>query len=423
MSRRAIAVATLGLSLAIVAPLGCGSASSPTSDPAAGTGGGAGGTSGKGGAGGGSAGKGGGSAAGAAGAAGVPGNGGSGVILGCVSPCGTDEICSVTGQCIAKETCAAAGDCGAGLTCDMTTKTCVPGSMCGSEEIVADLVPPNVLVVLDRSCSMKKASGGKPKWTIAVDAITGMTTSFSGKARFGITLFPDITGDECTQDAIPIPPAAGTEAAIQKLLQDSLQSSDAYYPDGPCVTNIDTGVEQASKAPALDDTDRASFLVLITDGKQAGCSLAGGDTGTTKLLSDLYQQRHIVTFVVGFVGEIDPAQMNTFAEAGGAPIPNSAAKYYAAEDQASLDQALAAIAKKTLGCTYKLTHAPPDPEKLFVFFDNTTEVPRDPSHMAGWDYDASKQTVTIYGSYCQDLETAKVTDLDIVFGCNVPSPG
>lgn len=188
------------------------------------------------------------------------------------------------------------------------------------------------------------------------------------------------------------------------------------------MTNIDTAMTQAGTEPAFDDATRPSFVLLITDGKQAGCSAAGGDQGTTLAITDLFQTRGVPTFVVGFGTGIDPAQMDIFAEAGGVPSSDPTAKYYKAEDQASLQAAFDAIATKTLGCTYLLDQAPDDPDKIYVFFNNTDEIPRDDTHQDGWDYDPATNQVTFYGTYCDDLKQGEVTDVDIVLGCKAPTP-
>src|SRR5436190_1815278 len=45
--------------------------------------------------------------------------------------------------------------CGAGMVCDGTTRTCVPsGAECGGENMTGSFLAPNMLLVLDRSCSM-----------------------------------------------------------------------------------------------------------------------------------------------------------------------------------------------------------------------------------------------------------------------------
>src|SRR4051794_17483897 len=54
-------------------------------------------------------------------------------------------------------------DCASGL-CNLSTKTCG----CGGVNVAADIVPPNILIVLDRSCSMTDKVGATTKWDIAV---------------------------------------------------------------------------------------------------------------------------------------------------------------------------------------------------------------------------------------------------------------
>jgi len=344
------------------------------------------------------------------------------IIMGCSPACVSPQICSVTNVCIDAGTCAADGDCQGGMKCDAATKACVPGGGCFAQEVKVEAIPPNMLIVLDRSCSMKSLVGTTPKWTIAVGAIDKLLTSYNAKIRFGLTLFPDIEGGECGQGAIPIPVAAGNEVKIDDLLTKSLDKADPYYPDGPCVTNIDTAMKQAATETALDDPERDSFVLLATDGKQAGCSAAGGDTGTTKIIKDLFDLRGVPTFVIGFGDGVDPAQLNIFAEAGGVPTNDPVNKFYLAEDQASLEAAMQTIASKTLSCVMNLDEPPPDANKIFVFFDNTTEVPQDPTHKEGWDYDAAANQVTFYGTACSDLKDGKISDVDVVFNCKQATP-
>lgn len=357
------------------------------------------------------------------GAQGGNGGDGAGIPTGCDPACVEPQVCSVEIECIDPGTCLGDGDCAEGTVCDEPTKTCVPGGGCGGEEVKAEPVAPNLLIVLDRSCSMTAGlGGGVNKWEAAVAAINTMTTQFTGKIRFGLTLFPDLVTPNCEQDAIPVPVAPGNEAAIQTLLTNALATADPYFPNGPCVTNIDTAMQQATTEPAFLDMDRESYALLITDGKQSsGCSASGGDNGTEMLIQQLHQTLGVPTFVLGFGSEIDPAQMNEFADLGGVPAgPDT--KYYDAQDQMSLDAALETIADKTLGCTFSLDEAPPNPDEIFVFFDNVDKVPRDTTKMDGWDYDAAQQQVTFYGAYCDKLKTGEVTDVDIIFGCDEPTP-
>ncbi len=355
------------------------------------------------------------------GGTGTGGGDGGGVTTGCNPACTDPQICSVAGACIDPGTCLEDGDCGAGTICDIPTKTCVPGGTCGGQEAKAEAVAPNILLVLDRSCSMTDNVNGSTKWEIAVQAIQTMTAAYAGKIRFGLTMFPDLVAPNCGQDAIPVPVAPGTEMTISDLLGSALMNNDPYFPNGPCVTNIDTAMQQAATEPAFTDPDRDSYALLITDGKQSGCNLAGGDNGTTMIIQTLHDTAMVSTFVLGFGSGIDPDQMNKFADAGGVPAGDPQ-KYYDASDQASLDMALQTIADKTLGCTFQLADVPPNPDEIYVFFNNVEKIARDATHMKGWDYDAASNQVTFYGEQCSDLKAGTVTDVDIVFGCDEPTP-
>ena len=77
---------------------------------------------------------------------------------------------------------------------------------------------------------------------------------------------------------------------------------------------------------------------------------------------------------------------------------------------------------KTLGCVFTLQDTPPNPDEIFDFFDNTDSIPRDASLVDGWQYDPATNQVTFYGPSCDLLKQGQVTDVDIVFGCNEPTP-
>ncbi|MBI3201950.1 MAG: VWA domain-containing protein [Myxococcales bacterium] len=336
--------------------------------------------------------------------------------------CDAGSFCGVGKKCIPTGTCAADGDCGAGLVCDPAQKTCVPGGGCGAEEFTIEAVAPNLFISLDRSCSMTSdGGGGKTKWVIAVDALNKMLTTYSGKIRWGLGLFPDITGNNCTQDAAQFAVADANEAKIQALLTASLAKADKFFPDGPCVTNIDTAMQQASLEPAFKDKTRKSYVLLITDGKQAGCNAAGGDPGTEQIIKQL-NTGGVSTFVIGFGTGVDPAQMNAFALAGGVPSSDPTTKYYQANDATSLGAALGKIAGTVASCSFTLGKTPADPSKVFVFFDNA-KVPQDKTQKAGWDYDATTNQITFYGADCDKIKAQTVKDVDVVFGCDQPTPG
>jgi hypothetical protein len=318
--------------------------------------------------------------------------------------------------------CTSDADCAAPLFCDQATKKCSLKGQCGAMSVQATTTPPNLLIVLDRSCSMKAKAGwgGPRKWDTAVAAIDKLLAAQKGKMQFGITFFPDRSGSSCTQESFPVPTAPQNEAKIQGLLKSALTVGDTHYPNGPCITNIDTAMLQAAKDPALADPARRSFVLLLTDGKQFGCVSGGGDTGTTKTIQDL-KKKNVSTFVVGFGSGIDSYALNVFAKAGGKPSAGTATQYYKAEDQTTLDKALSTIAKSALGCQYTLKDVPATMKQLLVFLDSQP-VQQDKTHKDGWDYDPTTRQVTLYGKACQDLQQGTAQRIDILLGCQAPPP-
>lgn len=306
-------------------------------------------------------------------------------------------------------------DCGVNQKC--TDGVCVGG--CGSEELEIAYVPPNFIVSLDRSCSMRTniPGTGVSKWKAAVDALNSVLGDYADDIRWGLTLFPDTTGQTCQQDAIPIPIGDGNAPAISTLLTNALAVADPLYPDSPCVTNIDTGVTQAATDPALADTTRKNFVMLVTDGAQSGsCDGNAGDNRTEAAITDLYTNRGITTFVVGFGGEVDAAALDRFALAGGAPLAGTP-KYYQADTAAQLEQAFATISGLVVSCEFIVDPAPADLAQTYVYFNETEQVPRDTTHAMGWDYDPATLKLTLYGGHCDRLKARQVDDVDVIFGC------
>ncbi|HEY5920164.1 MAG TPA: VWA domain-containing protein [Kofleriaceae bacterium] len=314
--------------------------------------------------------------------------------------------------------CFADSDCGLGMRCE--GGTCIDNN-CGGESLELTYVPPNLLLVLDRSCSMRQipATATMSKWQIAVDSIKQVITSYANDIRWGLTLFPDKTLAECTQQDFAFPLADGNGPGIQALLTNALVATDPLYPRDPCVTNIDTGLTQAATDPALSDPARQSYLMLITDGAQSnGCTAGGGDAGAEMAVQQLFSHG-IKTFVIGFGGAVDAVQLNKMAVAGGTP-QSGTTKYFRADTAGELDMAFASIADQVIGCSYLVDPPPEDLAQTYVWFEKTELVPRDLTHMAGWDYDPATQLITLYGMYCDRLRTHVVDTVDVIFGC--PSP-
>lgn len=158
--------------------------------------------------------------------------------------------------------------------------------------------------------------------------------------------------------------------------------------------------------------------MLVSDGAQSGCNSGGGDNGTEQAIADL-NAAGVTTFVVGFGSGTDASALNDFAVAGGAPLAGTT-KYYQADTANQLDQVFQSIAGLVVSCDYVVDPAPPDIDLTYVFFENTEQVPRDPTHTDGWGYDAATSKITLYGTACARVQDHSVDDVDVVFGCPAP---
>ena len=149
-----------------------------------------------------------------AGPDGGPGDGGDGGGGSCNPACDVSHFCSSANTCLTPGQCASTFDCDAGYFCAPDAGlTCQIGSSCGSSNITGVRVVPNLLVALDRSCSMTDildggVRAGISKWSAVVSALNDIATTYSGQIRFGLTLFPEHltagAGPQCTENATPL---------------------------------------------------------------------------------------------------------------------------------------------------------------------------------------------------------------------------
>jgi hypothetical protein len=127
-------------------------------------------------------------------------------------------------------------------------------------------------------------------------------------------------------------------------------------------------------------------------------------------------QRGIHTFVIGIATGPDAAQtLNDMATAGKEPRPGNT-KYYPAGSQADLVTAINTIAGQIVSCSFPLQMAPQYPDFVDVRAGGQ-RVPKDTSHMNGWDYGPSNQSVLFYGNWCSMLQSGSIPAVQAIFGC------
>jgi hypothetical protein len=186
-------------------------------------------------------------------------------------------------------------------------------------------------------------------------------------------------------------------------------------PTGETLQNADTYFTQ------LADTERANFVVLVTDGLPTCPNGDASDEALALQAVNTLYGHGVGTFVIG-LGEnfnnSNPGLLNDMADAGGHPRAG-ADKYYAANNQADLEAAFADIAKVVMSCHLDLYAWPDEPDWLWVYFDGVA-IPRDRAHLNGFDYDATNNRIDFYGEYCDKLKDGEVVTVEVKMGCAPP---
>ncbi|MEZ4385706.1 MAG: VWA domain-containing protein [Nannocystaceae bacterium] len=330
-----------------------------------------------------------------------------------------------TGVCVDEDGCVLTEDCEGGFVCE--SGECVIGGDCGAMSFEITKLPPNLMLMLDRSGSMDNEVDGKTRWDVARDAVASLVDNYNAEIRFGLDTYSACLDGGCSAGAIVVPIADNNAGAVTGFLADKLgegSSNGMGQGNGGVKYLCDSGDPETSTGksllamvgePSLQDPSRGNAVLLITDGGESGDCKQGTDGPSAA--GDLLAQRvPVKTYVVGFSGDVNAGELTNVAQAGGTDM------YYQADNLDQLGVAFEEIAKSVASCDYKLDQAPPDDTEIYVFFnDDPVAIPNDPND--GWIYDPITNTIKFVGSACAKIKDGTVFDIDIVYGCNAPIPG
>ncbi len=310
---------------------------------------------------------------------------------------------------------------------------------CGQQDFVLQPgLPPEVMIVLDRSYSMTSTFDSGTRWSKVTDAVKQVVASLQGQIGWGLTVFP--SDSSCgTSASVDVPVAAMNAPAIAAKIS-------SYTPDG----NTPTGaaVKQATASMAARTTPNPKYLLLTSDGEPncgnptTVCTCAIGSANAQgqccagsicfgnclPLPSDDGAQQAtaavtaaatagIHTFVIGVAaGGAADAALNQLADAGKEPHPG-ATRYYAAGSQADLVTAVQTIAGQIISCSFALSAPPPVDASLVDVNVAGVLVPRDPTHANGWDFGAGDTSIQFYGGACTSLQSSGAAAVQAVYRC------
>jgi hypothetical protein len=306
---------------------------------------------------------------------------------------------------------------------------------CGQTSVSVMPLPPDILIVQDRSLSMTDGADGKPctggtangdgkcgassKWSQTIAAINQVVAQTQSKVNWGLIFL----GDEVDQCGAATAPVVGiTPGASSQLIQAALNGVQfAGAPGTPTAAVMNNSVKYLQ---GLTDAN-PKYLLLATDGEPncaAGSLNTADDSGAENAVAAAYTAG-FPTFVVGIATTTvatASGALNTMAVNGGEAQVGAATQYYAVTDTASLETVLGQIIGKAVSCTIPLTGVSGNLDKVAVSAKdasgNTLEIMQDSTN--GWSYsDANKTAIVLNGDACNNLKSVTYTGFQFIYTC------
>ena len=317
------------------------------------------------------------------------------------------------------------------------------GRDCGEKSKTATKVPPEILILLDRSGSMNEDinggtcndggigvganCGATSKWAFMVPAINQVVMETEADVNWGLKFFPDNTINSCnvsTTAAVPV--GAGNAGAIASAIMAST-SANGGVMTGYNNTPTRSGMVGATTYLQSVTTTNPKFILLATDGVPTCSAIGPGgmDDAASEAAVVAANSAGFKTFVVGIAtGGSADLTLSTLAKAGGLPRQGTPS-YYPVSTAADLAAAVRTFIGAANTCTFQVGPAPTDDgttdvNRIVVYGDGV-EIKIDATHMNGYDYtDSTHQSIEVHGPQCDQIKTGAIKEVRVNFICLVP---
>jgi hypothetical protein len=282
-----------------------------------------------------------------------------------------------------------------------------PEKTCGLETFMLERLPPELLLVLDRSSSMRREAKDSvgTLWSDTVGALDQVVRTTEASVQWGLKMFPYPSGCDVSQGVeVPIGAVNHRNVLNSVMMANYNMTSETGTPT------------RAAMLKAIDylgtvRTKNPKYIVLATDG-EPNCD--GGITGAVQAVREA-ASAGFKTFVVGIAIERRAHDvLNQMALAGGEPRSDLMFRYYPVANKADLIDVLNQITVRVSNCVFPLSKAPPAPESVKVTVDGQ-RVPQDKNN--GWSYGPKNMSIQLNGSWCEQVKAGKGQNVSIVFGC------
>jgi Mg-chelatase subunit ChlD len=340
---------------------------------------------------------------------------------------------------------------------------------CATESMQSQLLPSNLLFVLDRSASMacnpppttesaecesdpvRADAALASKWEIVRAALLDAIRALPSSTNVGISYFSN--DDACGVQSNPSVPLSALDGAQLATIDASLSNVE---PEGatPLVGATVLAYKYLHEQALAREIRGKKYVVLLTDGEQSEPCYDDGRCDGASSCTDLLVNEevakaagpgvHIATFVIGAPGS-EPARsvLSQIALVGGtAPAGCEAAAGNCHFDMTTVpafDEALEETLQQIAGRTALTCELPAptaedgrvDPSRVNVVYSPTFGTPEVIAQddgapcgggADGWQYNEDETQIRLCGPICNRVRRDRAGRVDVVLGCPVQRP-
>lgn len=330
---------------------------------------------------------------------------------------------------------------GAGSSTNPSNGVPGPGgsTVCEAKTVGSGRVTPDMLIVLDRSGSMRM--GNVNRWDPSVSAVKTITAQLGSTINFGLMAFPGMAGataspipmqdcnaltdivdqlaciagnaavtgiqniDSCGAGSVDVPIGPNNGAPIAAAL-------DRMAPNGATPTAATLKAAHGALGASIagpDDVVPPKYVLLVTDGAP-NCANGGGRGGNNGGIDPAAVDQSVAeitamakdgikTFVIGYNTKSDAqlsAALDRMAQAG----DTGDKQHHAIEDGNALVAEFEKIAGAAASCEFVLNTQPINASYVEVKLDGAQLKLNDAN---GWLLSADRRRVTLQGTACQAI--------------------
>jgi hypothetical protein len=344
----------------------------------------------------------------------------------------------------------------AGARADRDPSMIGPDGGCATQNSPTMRAPVNMLLMVDRSGSMTGCADGsqrdgcESKWSVTQQGLERMLMGLEDQARVGLLFFP-ASSNASNADGYRMP-VIGLNQTLRNSRMSLIAAIRAARPNGN--TPMACAMPQAVTY-MQNITDMGSRnIMLITDGSPTdecsgmpcanpfdfaclmNASLASQSTILASVARGARSMPQIRTFALG-TPDAAPSFMSSVALNGGtarmAGCEPTSCHYTlgTADFERDLNMALDSVRDRAATCEFILQVDPmtADPNLINVYYTPMSGgagryIPRDTTHMNGWDYAPGGRSIIFYGMLCDEVRAGNAgSSVQIVYGCPTIIPG